>query len=165
MQTTLDKRSFISARAPKVVWAGLLSSMFFASQSRCFFLCFGKQVRNFIIYLGPLGESVILANEPVSFTNNLTEWLARTGIGNWSICWRATRDGWAASKFHSNCDGRKPTLTIVQVVKNTKTYVFGGYATEVWDDPDPQDGTGKFSNSYNCEVINTSQSILHAPLH
>jgi hypothetical protein len=98
--------------------------------------------RNFIIYLGPLGESVILANEPVSFTNNLTEWLARTGIGNWSICWRATRDGWAASKFHSNCDGIKPTLTIVQVAA---TFVFGGYATESWN------ATSKYS--VNSRII------------
>ena len=37
--------------------------------------------------------------------------------------------------FHSNCDGKKPTLTIVQVIKNKKTYVFGGYATKIWEDP------------------------------
>jgi hypothetical protein len=79
-----------------------------------------------------------LLNEPVYFDNNLTEWLPTTG--SWSICWRATRDGWASSEFHSHCDGKKPTLTIVQVVNNNKTYVFGGYATEVWDDP----SSGKF---------------------
>ena len=77
--------------------------------------------------------STILLHEPVHFDNKLAEWLPITG--NWSICWRATKDGWAGSKFHSNCDGKKPTLTIVQVVKSNKTYVFGGYATEIWDDP------------------------------
>ena len=30
---------------------------------------------------------------------------------------------------------KKTTLTIVQVVKNNKTYDFGGYATEIWDEP------------------------------
>ena len=81
--------------------------------------------------------SEILKNEPMEFDNNLGEWLPTgNGKGNWTICWRATRDGWAVSKFHSNCDGRKPTLTIIQVV-NIKTYVFGGYTTEVWDHRDP----------------------------
>ena len=85
--------------------------------------------------------SEILKNEPIEFEDKLKEWLPKAQAGNWNICWRATKDGWAASKFHSNCDGLKPTLTIVQVVKN-KTYVFGGYATETWDDPG-QDGRFK----------------------
>ena len=80
--------------------------------------------------------SEILKNEPIEFDNKLREWLpTEYGTGNWSICWRATRDGWDGSVFHSNCDGKKPTLTIVQVIKTSKTYVFGGYATESWDDP------------------------------
>ena len=88
--------------------------------------------------------SEILKNEPTEFDIKLGEWLPTgNGEGNWNICWRATGDGWAASKFHSKCDGKKPTLTIVQVVNNNKTYVFGGYATEVWDDPRPA-SYGKF---------------------
>ena len=74
--------------------------------------------------------------DQIKFDYKLIEWLPTgSGTGNWSICWRATKDGWNASIFHSNCDGKKPTLTIVQVVKNKKTYVFGGYATESWEDP------------------------------
>ena len=38
-------------------------------------------------------------------------------------CWHAKTDGWAASTFHSNCDGKGPTVTIVQV----GSYIFGGY--------------------------------------
>jgi hypothetical protein len=45
------------------------------------------------------------------------------------LCWRATRDGWAASTFHSNCDNKKPTVTLVKVGR----YIFGGYATESWE--------------------------------
>ena len=74
--------------------------------------------------------SEILKNEPVEFENRMIEWLPKTG--NWSICWRATRDGWASSTFHSRCDGKSSTLTIVQVIKNSKTYVFGGYTTVPW---------------------------------
>ena len=74
--------------------------------------------------------SEILKNEPTEFENKLEEWLPKTG--KWSICWRATRDGWDSSTFHSRCDGKSPTLTIVQVIKNNKKHVFGGYATVTW---------------------------------
>ena len=43
-------------------------------------------------------------------------------------CWHANTDGWAASTFHSNCDGKGPTVTIVQV----GGYVFGGYTDKSW---------------------------------
>ena len=75
-----------------------------------------------------------MKNEPKNFENKLKEWLPKTG--DWRICWRATRDGWAASTFHSKCDRKSPTLTIVQVINNTNNnikYIFGGYATEPWD--------------------------------
>ena len=74
--------------------------------------------------------SGILKNELNEFEKKLGEWLPKTG--DWRICWRATRDGWAASTFHSNCDGKLPTITIVQVIKNNKKFVFGGYATVSW---------------------------------
>lgn len=75
--------------------------------------------------------SVILAYEPAEFARKLNGWLPNTG--NWKACWRATRDGWAASTFHNNCTGKKPTLVIVKVVKNAKNLVFGGYSTITWD--------------------------------
>ena len=78
----------------------------------------------------PIDVSEILKNEPIEFENKLGEWLPKTG--SWSICWRATRDGWASSTFHSRCDGKSPTLTVVQVINNNKKYVFGGYATVPW---------------------------------
>ena len=28
-------------------------------------------------------------------------------------CWRALTDGWGASTFHNNCDGKGPTVTII----------------------------------------------------
>ena len=70
------------------------------------------------------------------FSKMLREKLSKTG--NWTACWRATRDGWAASTFHSNCDGKLPTLVIVKVVKNSKKLIFGGYSTVTWA------GNGKF---------------------
>ena len=46
-------------------------------------------------------------------------------------CWRAKTDGWAASTFHSNCDGKGPTVTIIQVA----SYIFGGYTDVSWSSP------------------------------
>ena len=43
-------------------------------------------------------------------------------------CWRAQIDGWGVSTFHSNCDGRGPTVTIIQV----GSYIFGGYTDKSW---------------------------------
>ena len=43
-------------------------------------------------------------------------------------CWHAMTDGWAASTFHSNCDGRGPTVTIIKV----NEYIFGGYTDVSW---------------------------------
>ncbi|XP_068716861.1 roundabout homolog 1-like [Montipora capricornis] len=46
-------------------------------------------------------------------------------------CWRAKTDGWAASTFHSNCDGKGPTVTIIEV----GSYIFGGYTDASWSNP------------------------------
>ena len=43
-------------------------------------------------------------------------------------CWHAKIDGWAASTFHSNCDGRGPTVTIIKVNDS----IFGGYTDVSW---------------------------------
>ena len=46
-------------------------------------------------------------------------------------CWRAKTDGWAASTFHSNCDEKGPTVTIIKV----GSYIFGGYTDLSWSGP------------------------------
>ena len=82
------------------------------------------------IHLVPPFESEILSSEPLNFTTKLGEWLPQAG--NWSVCWRATRDGWAGKTFHARCDGKVPTLTIVKVVKDNKNLIFGGFANATW---------------------------------
>ena len=46
-----------------------------------------------------------------------------------TLLYRASRDGWGSSHFHSKCDNKGPTLT---VIKCTGGYVFGGYANAAW---------------------------------
>ena len=73
---------------------------------------------------------------------SLSNWLAPVAKGIYSLwkrCWRASVDGWAASTFHSRCDGKGPTVTIIRVGK----YIFGGYTSISWGkllllrEPDP----------------------------
>ena len=54
--------------------------------------------------------------------------MARSVNSPWKRCWHASVDGWAASTFHSRCDGKGPTVTIISVGK----YIFGGYTSMSW---------------------------------
>jgi hypothetical protein len=47
----------------------------------------------------------------------------------WWLLYRGTRDGFGASDFHSKCDHKGATVT---VVKSTSGYVFGGVAGVPW---------------------------------
>jgi hypothetical protein len=49
-----------------------------------------------------------------------------------SLLYRGTRDaedGFASSAFHSRCDGKANTITII---KNDNNHVFGGYTSAAW---------------------------------
>ncbi|XP_022778859.1 uncharacterized protein LOC111320462, partial [Stylophora pistillata] len=54
--------------------------------------------------------------------------LPRASRTDFARCWHAQTDGWAASTFHSNCDGRGTTVTIIKV----NSYIFGGYTDVSW---------------------------------
>ena len=80
-----------------------------------------------------LEDSVIVGNNR-NYLRALTNWLSPVlcVFSSWKRCWRASVDGWAAATFHSRCDRKGPTVTIIRVGK----YIFGGYASISW---------GKFS--------------------
>ena len=46
----------------------------------------------------------------------------------WKLCYRATNHGWSSSTFHSYCDGKGNTVTIIK----KDQYVFGGYTDIPW---------------------------------
>ena len=77
-----------------------------------------------------LEDSVIVGNKKNHLTS-LGNWLAPVATGvysRWKRCWRASVDGWASSTFHSRCDGKGPTVTIIRVGR----YIFGGYTNRSW---------------------------------
>lgn len=57
------------------------------------------------------------------------------------LLYRASRDGFTSNAFHTKCDGKAKTLTIVKSSQNDS--VFGGYTTCAWDISE------KFKSGYN----------------
>ena len=77
-----------------------------------------------------LSNSTIIGDNQ-TYLVMLSRWLrpvAQTN-GSWILCWRASFHGWAASTFHSLCDNKGPTVTIV---KDTNNNTFGGYTSIPW---------------------------------
>lgn len=74
-------------------------------------------------------NSLILNTASTQQLFNLIGWSTTTNL---SLLYRATRDGFTASSFHTRCDGKTNTLTII---KNTNSYIFGGFTTAAWASP------------------------------
>ena len=77
----------------------------------------------------PFKDSVILSSDQ---QQTLIKWLKETltsASHDYVLLYRASRNGWAAANFHSCCDNKGPTVT---VVKNGK-YIFGGYTEQPWE--------------------------------
>ena len=89
----------------------------------------------YFFLLAGLSSSSILGSLDIRYLVNLNSFLApvlrSSSRSRFVRCWRAKTDGWAASTFHSNCDGKGPTVTIIQVGR----YIFGGYTDVSWSNP------------------------------
>ena len=75
--------------------------------------------------------SAIVGND-VNYLTHLSTWLkpvAQSKSSRWKHCWRASVDGWASSTFHSLCNNKGPTVTIIRVGGK---YIFGGYTSLSW---------------------------------
>ena len=74
----------------------------------------------------PFRESTILTY--VEYRKILQGWLPEVLVGEWRLLFRASRDGFAASAFHSKCDNKGPTVTVVKSGAN----IFGGFTEKPW---------------------------------
>ncbi|KAL9954739.1 hypothetical protein ACROYT_G042313 [Oculina patagonica] len=70
-------------------------------------------------------ESEILTND--EHRSVLKSWLPRQDR-KWRLLFRASRDGFAAETFHSKCDNKGATVTIVKSGNN----IFGGFTEKSW---------------------------------
>ena len=71
-------------------------------------------------------ESEILTNE--EHRSTLKGWLPPLD-GEWRLLFRASQDDFATETFHSKCDNKGPTVTIVKSGNN----IFGGFTEISWD--------------------------------
>ena len=54
--------------------------------------------------------------------------------GKWRLLFRASRDGFEAKSFHSKCDNKGPTVTVVK----SGSFIFGGFTEVAWKSPASQ---------------------------
>ena len=93
-------------------------------------------------------NSTILSKKG-SYLTQLLSFLS-PAVGNdshWVLCYRASSDGWDANTFHSRCDGKKNTVTIVE----KGNYVFGGYTDTPW-------------GRWNCFICTVNSHLEDTPL-
>eukprot|EP00475_Leptophrys_vorax_P034014 TRINITY_DN5435_c0_g1_i1.p1 TRINITY_DN5435_c0_g1~~TRINITY_DN5435_c0_g1_i1.p1 ORF type:complete len:441 (+),score=67.90 TRINITY_DN5435_c0_g1_i1:26-1348(+) len=92
----------------------------------------------------------------------LSEWLG-PNLTKTRLLYRASRDGFGDASFHSKCDGRGATLT---VVRSTTNHLFGGYASKPWhsrNDHGNADGSWLFTLTQDspCKFPAKQGSALH----
>ena len=84
-------------------------------------------------------ESVILTNE--DHRRVLKGWLPSQEGKIWCLLFRVSRDGFAAATFHSKCENRGRTVTIVKSGNN----IFGGFIEQPWTST----GNAQSNRSFN----------------
>ena len=62
-----------------------------------------------------------------------------------SLLYRGSRDGFGSSAFHSRCDGKSNTVTIIL---NDQNHVFGGYTSVAW-----YSGPGSYSTDSSAYLF------------
>jgi len=60
----------------------------------------------------------------------LKKWLKKEVL-NLKLLYRATRDGFTGAAFHSKCDGKAETISVVKSQNGKK--IFGGYLDKKWE--------------------------------
>jgi hypothetical protein len=85
--------------------------------------------------------------EPV-IISDFPELFAEFRGQRFSLLWRGSRDGFGACDFHSRCDGRGNTLT---VILDTNGNIFGGFTPVEWESRQWNRKLGKEHNGYKAD--------------
>jgi len=112
----------------------------------------------------PFKQSSIIGSNSF-FISNLRRFLEPIPNSRrcWNLCYRASSHGWSSSTFHSLCDGKRHTVTIIR----KSSYVFGGYTDIPWD---TRNSYGSTSNAFifslrNKEGLGPFKSMVKIPSH
>ena len=78
----------------------------------------------------PFKDSIILSTEQKQvFVNKWLKEKLKSGQSDFVLAYRASRNGWNSTNFHSCCDNKGPTVTVVK----SGNYIFGGFTEQSWD--------------------------------
>jgi hypothetical protein len=113
----------------------------------------------------PFMSHILTGNQPSELVN-LCEFSSND---KWTLLYRGTRDGFGASNFHSKCDGRNNTLTLLKA--HGSSFIFGGFGSVSWESKmrsksDPNAFLFSLTNKDNqpskMRQLNTTNSIYCA---
>jgi len=72
------------------------------------------------------------------------------------LIYNASVDGWESNAFHKNCDNVENTLVLIQVEK----YIFGGFATNKWNQVHPVKSNYCDPSSFLFSLSNPTNSFI-----
>jgi len=75
-------------------------------------------------------DSNIIRYSELSLIDDGIKYKFKKKIAKYELLFRASRDGFAASNFHSKCDGKSYTVTFVETSIGRR---FGGFTDQSWD--------------------------------
>ena len=81
----------------------------------------------------------------------ISDWIKPNTKIIYNQIYKATRDGGTGKIFHSHCDNKGPTLTLIESKNN---YVFGGYITISWEAPQNWTYKGGDDNAFIFSINN-----------
>ena len=85
------------------------------------------QIEVFGLHRGVPGSEIV---KDKGHLDRIHNWLEEDGSdGKLSLLYRGTRDGMESNHFHSKCDNKGPTLTIIET---TSGIIMGGYSNTHW---------------------------------
>ncbi|KAF2075728.1 hypothetical protein CYY_002971 [Polysphondylium violaceum] len=76
-------------------------------------------------------KNIVLESKIIDYISfkTINDWIT-SGNYSFKIIYRASNNGFSTQSFHSACDGKGPTIT---VIKTTDGCVFGGYNSQSWN--------------------------------
>jgi hypothetical protein len=102
------------------------------AESKCFTDDFNRQNSEFAFLATTILPTIgytPFANSQILSTSEAKQLYSYIRETSDTLLYRGSRDGFTPRAFHSKCDGKANTVTIIKTDKN---YVFGGYTASPW---------------------------------
>lgn len=89
--------------------------------------------------------------------NMISTWINPDMVFNYTLLYRASRDGDTANKFHELCDFKGPTVTLIST---TEGWRFGGYTDALWESFEDI-GEWKYKMSLNAFIFSLNKRKMY----